>query len=354
MKKSIALLLALVLSDAALAAGKRPGKVQFSNDDVWEGKISLSPGDDFRLHVGGGTQIRALDFERIREIRLAPSGEKMVQKWRFLVAGQTKKQLWGQPYLIRDLEATVLLAGGEKMVGHLYSSVLYLEEGEKVRKVILPAKQRGKEGENAQALVYPAVITFTDQGVSTEETIRLRLSLRDTTDKTEVAALTWGALMTIEGSKTDQAGEYKMPSPLGRAMFLAAKTGSTIVAGWPQRSDPKFMEIVQTNLVNSEDFYDVRKLLGAYYDEPNLDIYSLLMLSRKGQTTMDGDKTQPWRLVVLRWKFDPETQRVLLAGRGYLFRGIQAKSEAPPLVTLSESLWQPRKQGEVWVAGERK
>jgi hypothetical protein len=347
---SIMVLLLIAMGTTALAAPRRPGKVQLSNGETMEGAISLSPGEDFRLHVDGN-QIRALDFERVREIRIAPAEEKMVQKWRFLEAGQVKKELSGKPYLIRSLAATVLLAGGEKVTGHLYTTVLYLESGEKARKVILPAKQRGKEGENADVLVYPALITFTDGATGTEETIRLRINLPELTDRTEVAALTWGALFTLEGSKTGPAGEYKMPSPLGREMFLAVKTGTKIVAGWPKSADPKFTQIVQTNLVFAEDFFDQRKLLGVLYDEPNLDIYSLLMLRRTGQTTMDGNKTQPWRLVILRWKYDPESQRVLLAGRGCLFRGILPKNEAPPEVTVSDQLWKPTQQGEVWVTG---
>jgi hypothetical protein len=344
------LLTALLLALSAPAASKRPGKIQLSNGEILEGVVSLTPGEDLRLHIGGN-QIRALDFERVREIRLAPSQEKMVQKWRFLEAGQARKEFSGQPYLTRDLQATVWLAGGEKLTGHLYTTVLYVEEGEKVRKIVLPAKQRGKEGENANALVFPALIAFTDAVAGTEETIRLHVNLPDVGDQSEVAALTWSALFSLEGRKAGPPGEFSMPSPLGRDMFLAVKTPNQIVAGWPTAADAKFREIIRTNLVNAEDFFDDRKLLGVLYDQPNLDIYSLLMLRRVGQTTMDGDKTQPWRLVILRWKYDPESERVLLAGRGCLFRGILPRGETPPPVLLSPQLWKPRKQGDLWVAG---
>ncbi len=343
-------MLVLALALPAFPATKRPGRVQLSDGATLEGLISLSPGEDLRLHIEGN-QIRALDFERVREIRLAPAQEKMVQKWRFVEAGQTRKEFSGQPYLTRDLQATVVLAGGEKLAGHLYTTVLYVEEGAKARKVILPAKQRGKEGENANALVFPALIMFTDVAAGAEETIRLRVSLPGLADPSEAAALTWGALYTLDGRKSETPGEFLMPSPLGRDMFLAAKTGNRILAGWPATSDPRFLDIVRTNLVNAEDFFDDRKLLGVCYDEPNRDIYSLLMLHRTGQTTMDGDKTQPWRLVILRWKYDPESQRVLLAGRGCLFRGILPKGEAPPAVSLSPPLWKPKQQGDLWVAG---
>jgi hypothetical protein len=324
--------------------------VQFSNGEVWSGNLSLTPGADFRLHIDGA-QIRALDFDRVREIRLAPAAEKMVQRWRFPEAGKTKKEAWGQPYLTRDLQATVFLGGAEKITGHVYTTVLYLEDGATTRKVVLPAKQRGQEGAGADKLVYPAVIRFTDEAAGTPESIRLRVVHPEVADKTELAGLTWGALFTLEGKRAGPPGQYALPSPLGRDLFLAVKTGQRIVAGWPVGEDPAWTPLVQTNLANAEDFFDERRLLGVYYDEPNLDLYSLLMLWRKGRTTMEGDKTQPWRLVVLRWKYDPETRRVLLAGRGYLFRGILGKDETPPEVQLSPDLWRPKEQGDHWQAG---
>lgn len=351
MKTFLSLSLVFALATSALAA-KRPGIVQFSSGDTVAGQLSLTPGEELRLHIDG-KQIRVLDFERVQSIRIAPSGEKMVQKWRFPEAGQARKQMWGQPYLIRDLLATAILADGEKITGHLYTTVLYVEPDEgKPRKVILLAKQRGKEGEAADALAFPAQITFTDRATATEETIRLRVTHPGLTDKTELAAVTWGALFTFEGRKTGQLGEFKLPSPLGRDLIIGLKTGDNILVGWPGDVDAKFRTIIETNIVNSEDFFDDRRLLGVYYDQPNEDIYSLFMLHRTGKTTMDGARTQPWRLVVQRWKYDPETTRVLLSGRGYLFRGILAKGEKPPPVTLTETLWKPRKSGEVWTAGK--
>ncbi len=337
---------------ASAGSQARPGAVQFSNGETITGQLSLPPGADLRLHVNGN-QIRVLDFDRVREIRLAPADEQMVRKWRFPDAGQTKKEFSGRPYLVRSLQATVFLASGESITGHLYTTVLYVEPAEgSARKVILPAKQRGQEGEGADALVFPARIRFSDGAGSAEETIRLQVRLPGLTDRSRVAALTWGALLTLEGRTGDATGEYRLPSPLGRDFILGVQTGNRIVVGWPERADASFTALVQTNLAGTEDFFDDRKLLGVFYDAPNQDIYSLLMLARRGQTTLDAAKSQPWRLVVLRWKYDPESGRVLLARRGYLFRGLEGKAETPPAVTLSDKLWRPKRQGEVWVAGE--
>ena len=351
--KNVRTVLAVALVHACVTieaqSAPRPGKVQFSNSEVVEGKISLSPGQQLRLHVEA--QIRTLTLDKVREIRMLPEGDEMVRNWRFKDAGQAVKEYSGKPYPLRSLKTTITLADGERITGHLYTTVLYVEGPDKARKVVLYAKQRGQEGETFDKVVYPAVISFSDGASGVEETIRVRIRHPSVGTTTELAALTHDALMTLEGHKTGQAGEYHMSSPLGEPVFLALKTGSKIVAGWPKEQDPKLMALVQTNLAIAEDFFDDRRLLGIWLDQKASDIYSLLMLTRKGQTTLDGEKTQPWRLVILRWKYDEDSQRVMLAGRGFFFRGILAKGETPPSVEITDALWGLKKDGEVWVPG---
>jgi hypothetical protein len=334
------------------ATVSRPGKIQFSNAEVLEGKISLTPGADLRLHIDG-QQIRTLTLDQVREIRFAPAEEKLERKWRFLEAGQARKEFTGEPYLTRTLKATVFLSAGEKMEGHLYTTVFYLENRDQAQKVVVPAKQRGKEGEGADALKYPARITFDDAPAETEETIRLLVDGGVGLEaKSELAALPWGSLMTFRARATGAPGEYTLASPLGSQVFLAAQTGGRIVVGWPAEKDERFSTMVRTNMANNEDFYDDRKILGVYFDQPNADVYSVTMMRRTGKTTLDGDLTQPWRLVVQRWKFDDEAGKLLLAGRGFFFRGILKRGEAPPPVELTTKLWKITKTGSGWKAGE--
>jgi len=342
----------------ALHAASRPGKIQFSNGEVTEGNISLTAGAELEIHLGG-TQIRTLALDKVREIRLAPEKEEMVQKWRFPDAGQNRKEKWGQPYPTRDLKAAITLASNEKITGHLYTTVLYVEGAEKTQKVILYAKQSGEPGQTLASLIYPTLIQFADAAAEARDTIRLRLPALGLAGKLELAALNHNALLTYTGSNTAQPNEFRLTSPLGQQLFLAAKAGDKIVAGWPkpreERGQPapvaKLFSLVQTNLAIAEDFFDDRNLLGVWLDQANSDLYSLVMLARQGKTTLDAAKSQPWRLVILRWKYDDETQRVMLAGRGYFFRGILEKGQAPPKVQLTEALWGIKKSGDVWVTG---
>ena len=339
--------LALLLAGLAAApAQERAGKIEFSDGNLLSGVISLTPGSELKLEAG--PKIRTLALDRVREIRFAPEKEAMERAWRFKEAGQTAKEFFGEPYPVRHLAATITLGNGEKITGHLYTTVLYVADGDNVQKVILLAKQRGKEGDTFQSLVYPKLISFGDSAAATA---MVKLKLSGLGAKPEVIAITRGALARLEAKPHGGGGEFEMPSPLGKEFFIAAKSGPTILVGWPKPDDEKITALVRGALTNSEDFFDDRRILGALEDKPNSEIYSLVLAVRKGKTTLDETRSQPWRLELYRWKLD-EDGRVMLAGQDYFFRGIGAKDEAPPAVELSAKLWHLHQDGGVWTTSD--
>jgi len=346
--KFISLSFTLLLGGvAAVSAQGRAGKIEFSDSNILSGVISLTPGSELKIEAG--PEIRVLALDRVREIRFAPEKEEMVRAWRFKEAGQTAKEFFGDPYPVRGLAATVTLGDGETITGHLYTTVLYVTDGDNAQKVILPAKQTGKEDETFQQLVYPKQITFDDSTAATTATVKLKLSGLGA--NSEVVAITRGALERLEAKSSGGSDEFEMPSPLGHEFFLAAKSGQTILAGWPKMTDEKITTLVRNALTNSEDFFDDRRILGAFEDTTNSEIYSLVLAVRKGKTTLDETRSQPWRLEIYRWKLGDDG-RVMLAGQNYFFRGIGAKDEAPPTVELSEKLWNIRNDGGIWKTGD--
>jgi hypothetical protein len=353
LSKSGVVAVVLLAVAALVMAGEeepREGRIEFSDGSPVDGKISLSPGGV--LKIQSGSQIRVLDLAHVREIRLSPEKEEMDRNWRFKEAGQTAKEFSGEPFPVRYLQTTVVLAGGESITGHLYSTVLYLESGETTQKVLLLAKQHGNEGQSLQSLVYPTRISFAGATVAETATATLRLKWPGLGPQTEVAVLTRGDLVRLAAAPAGQAGEFKMTSPSGREFFLAIKTGGKIVAGWPAEKDAKTLAQVQKALANSEDFFDERHVLGVVRDKSAEEIYSLLLAVRKGKTTLEETRSQPWRLEIYRWKTEEGSDRLMLAGQSYLFRGIDAKNEAVPAVELSDKLWHIRKDGETWTVGE--
>ena len=323
---------------ASTALAQRPGIVQFSNGDTVAGQISLTPGAE--LKVINGATLSSLTLDKVQEIRLAPEEETLEQKWRFPIAGQTRKEKWGLPYPVRHLRATVVLGDGQTLAGHLYTTVLYVEGPEKNQKVILEAKQRGKEGETFQALVYPASVKFTDVATATEPMIRLQTGLAG-----KLVALTRGALVRLEAT-----GD-RLPSPLGAELFVAVQNETGITVGWPLDQDAAITKTVREALSDVRDFFDVLGLHGVWRDPVTGDVYSLLLLERRGATTLNAERSQPWRCEVWRWKFEDEEKKLLVAGRNYFFRGIVARGAQAPVLTLSPRLWNLRKTGDVWKTG---
>ena len=347
---ALALLPLLAALPAAGAEEPREGRVEFSDGTLVDGKISLTPGGS--LKIENGPQIRVLDLDRVSEIRLSPENEEMDRNWRFKAAGQTAKEYFGDPYPVRFLQATVRLAGGESFTGHLYSTVLYVEGAENAQKVLLLSKQSGGEGQTFKDLVYPARISFAGATVADAASAALRFKGVEIAPNSQIAALTRGALVRLEAAPAGPPGEFKMPSPWGKEFFLAVKTGGKIVAAWPAQKDDKTLAQVQKALPNSEDFFDARRVLGVFRDPAAGEIYSLMLVTRKGGTTLEEKRSQPWRLEIYRWKTEEGSDRLMLAGQGWLFRGIDAKNEAAPAVELSAKLWHIEKNGDTWTAGE--
>ena len=341
----------LILGACALASAEgaaRPGKVEFSDGSALVGNISLTPNSELKLHIGD--QIRTLVFDRVRELRMEPEKESMEQAYRFPEAGKAFRVAEGKPYPVRALKTEIALAGGEILSGHLYTTVLYIETGENAKKVVLLAKQRGKEGTTLKDLVYPAKVSFNDPGAAPGQVARLILKLPEIKPSSQVAALAVGALDRIEAKPTGTAGEYTLASAPGSQLFVAVKNGGRILVGWPPGSDEKTRTLVKAAMPDSEDFFDERRILGVYRDEAKGFLYSVVLGSRKGKTTLAEARSQPWRLELYRWKLDDDGARVMLAGKGYFFRGIDARNETVPVVETSERLWQLKAQNGAWVA----
>ncbi len=338
---SLKIISAGLLVSVAASAQERPGKVEFSDSNILSGTISLTPGS--QLKIQAGPKVRVLALDRVAELRFAPERQEMERAWRFKEAGQTAKEFFGDPYPVLYLATTVTLGDGEKISGHLYTTVLYVAAGDDVRKVILLAKQRGQEDGKYESVVYPKIISFGDTAAKTEATMRLKLS--GLPAQSEVVGISRGALVRLTAEPRGANGEYEMPSPLGEKFFLAAKSGTNMTVGWPAAPDQKLVALIQSALTNSEDFFDDRRVLGAVADTANSEIYSLVFARRKGKTY--GTSNQTWRLELYRWKQDDDG-RVMLAGRNYFFRGTTAENQPPPPVELSEKLWNLHPADGVW------
>jgi len=335
--------LSLVMLCCGLAAVEpRPGSVQWSDGTEQVGTIVPATGAEFKFH--DGKTLHLLTFAQLRDLRLLPEKEEMLRHFRMPEPGKAFKEEFGEPYPLREFQAQVVLISGETMTGHLYATSLVIETkapsadptgdpGER-RKVFVPAKQQGKNGETLLGLRYPARIAFNDVGAADALT-RLTATLSNgPADELAVIARDSLAVLTVQ-AEAKTPGTFAIAAPLESRFFLAVRRGQVLIAGWPA-NDAALMARMTAALADTKDFFDDKRLLGAWRPEGSNSIYTLLLLYRQGVITNDDQK--PWHLEVLRWKTNDE-QRLMLAARGTLLRGIATNAAELPTVRLSAGLW---------------
>jgi hypothetical protein len=330
-----------LLSLAAIAGAVegRPGSVQLSDGTVLAGRISPANGAVFRFH--DGITLHTLAFAQLGELRLIPETEELRRHMRMPEPGRTVREEFGEPYPLRTFRAAVALGDGTTLTGRLYATSVVVETraadpdplgdpGER-RKLVIPAKQQGENGTTLAALVYPTCVRFSDQAAATTTAVTVHL-----TDgpADEFAAVAWDAL-TVLTVRARDPGRFAIATPLEPRMFLALRRGTTLVAGWPE-ADPALHARMAEALAETKDFFDDRRLLGVWREGASPRIDTLTLLYRQGGAT-NGDQ-KPWHLEILRWHCGSD-DRLMLAARATLLRGISPTAAGLPTVTTSARLW---------------
>jgi hypothetical protein len=329
-----ALLFLLLFPFSTHALESLSGRVAYSNGTEAEGTLSLSPGKTFRLQRERKA-LRSLTLSQVASLRFMPTREEMVQKWRFPEAGKTRKEKWGEPYPMRHLVCTLHLTSGEILKGHLYTTVLHLQRNDTVEKVILRAKQRGKPGETLAGLIYPLGIEFKQLKTSSAECLTFTPPLPKTTTCVILPHIDLMRSML----QSDQNGRLPLPSGLNSPLFLATREKEMLTVGWSNALNQDLVVRVKESLASQRDFFDEKKLLGLHFDRENDNLYSLMLLSRGRKTTLNREASLPWRLEVWRWKGARDSEsKLMLAGRGFFFRGIRNAAAPLPTVRLDPTL----------------
>ena len=377
---------------ATTKSAPRPAAVYLSNGDILTGDVLLTPGRTFKLNVPkAGTlkttdmvtgedvqygKVRTFTFDPVREIRFYPEREEMRQKWRFIEETKydektgkadytpAEKEFSGKPYPLRYLAATVVFGSDETLSGHLYTATVYLKTEAGTQRFVLRSKQRGKEGQMLDDLVYVRRIKLLDDGKDVAARIDVKLTDVELGPEDAVQAVTRQSLTPVP-TRTTGANTCVVESTFGEDVYLAMRRGKTYVVGWPAQRDPKLFALAKDHLDRTRDFYNERELLGVRLDEDGRELLTLVNLRRRVAPTNFGaiggewDKergtlVEPWRLSIWRWKVDRDNQELVLSARGTFFRVIFLPQDPTPKVTLSESLWHmQRLEGTVVVGAKR-
>jgi hypothetical protein len=379
----------------------RLAAVYFSDGKVLTGKISLTPGQSFKLNVPEGGKLKTTDmvtgedvqygkvrrfgFEPVREIRFYPEKEEMARKWKFIE--ETKydektakadyspaaKAYSGQPYPLRYLAATIIFNSGESLEGHLYTTTVYLETEEKMHRLILRSKQRGEQSSTLDDLVYVNRIKLLDEGMNVAPKVTVKFTDMFFGPKDAVQAVTKESLTPVPTIVTDSNDTCIVESAFGEEFYLAVRKDGQYIVGWPEDlpavrdsgqagQDKELFALAQDHLKRQKDFYNDKELLGVVKSKDGREVLTLVSLRRKVAPTHFGavggewDKklgtvVEPWRLSIWRWKYDEVNQELILSCRGTFFRVILLPTDPTPEVVISEKLWRLQQKNDTIIVG---
>ena len=364
--------------------------VYFSDGKVLTGKISLTPGQSFKLNVPkAGTlkttdmvtgedvqygKVRRFTFEPVREIRFYPEKEEMSRQWKFIEKTKydektakadyspAAKVAKGEPYPLRYLAATVIFNSGESMQGHLYTTTVYLQTEEKTHRLILRSKQRGSEGTTLDDLIYIQRIKLLDEGKHIAAKIEVKFTDMHFGPNDAVQAVTKESLTPIP-TKVTGSDTCVVESAFGEEFYLAAGKDGKYIVGWPKEQDRELFALAQDHLKRHRDFYNDKQLLAVLKSKNEGEVLTLVNLRRKVAPTHFGkiggewDKqlqtvVEPWRLSIWRWKYDKVNQELALSSRGTFFRRILLPEDPTPDVIISEKLWQFWQDNDTVIVGQ--
>jgi len=316
----------------AHSAGARPGTVTWSDGRTITGDLTLTPGKQLKLFTSGAPV--EFPLAEVKEIRFTPEKEQIAQGFYFPNAGQATQAKTDDIYPVRYLHAQFTMPDGRVLEGHLFTTVLYVQNDAGAQKVVLEAKQTGADGQKLADLPYPAHIQFTDTAASM---CRLDLS----------HAVFPGAKPAVVASRPDLAPVtlepggspliWTLPTPDPKKLVFSIEADDGIHVAWPAtEADPVVVTSVQNGLHTLQDFYDTRTLLGTFAE--GSDVYSLVMMYRKASSVGMAASVTPWSLVILRWNVDADTHKATLLNRASFAIGRANDGMAPPSVLKDPTL----------------
>ncbi|PAW76616.1 MAG: hypothetical protein B9S32_14655 [Verrucomicrobia bacterium Tous-C9LFEB] len=336
MKRRILFLIAW-LSGVGVACSAVPGVVEWSDGRKQEGALSLTPGKDIRLfEVKTQASIR---LEDVSEIVMTPEKEEMREGFTFAEPGQAKQEKNGEIYPVRYLKAKVTLRDGKVLEGHLYTTVLYIENAEKNEKVVLLAKLTGKVGQKIEDVAYPSRIQLHPSTTAATSSCRIDLGLPALQGIESIVVFSIPDLTLLDAASVN-GQVWTIPFGDPSRILYAIQIGSTVRVAWPENRHAESEIAVKASLASKEmeDFYDARELLACFYEPDEGNVYSLVLMRRTIQTHSFSKDKQPWTLAVLRWKYDTEEKKTTLLNRVQLVTGRKDATQAVPTIIPDAAL----------------
>jgi len=146
-------------TDAATRQG-REAEILLSDGTELTGEATLTRGKKLVIFDREAKKKRRIALEAVESIEVAIEEEGMHTPFRFTTHGDSSKVPLGQGYPWRKYVATVVLKDGKRIIGDTSALIRFRDEKGKKHKVILYKRQKGKEEETLEDVIYVKGIWF--------------------------------------------------------------------------------------------------------------------------------------------------------------------------------------------------
>lgn len=332
------LLIALGFPGSPIPTPAAPNAVvTFSDGRTIEGALVLPADYTFPLLTSAGP--RPLSADRLAELRFTPERESLERRWRFPDPGIPVKEYWGDPYPVRTLRAIAVLRDGTSVAGDMNATALRLRTTNGVERIVIRSKQRGTDNQSLDALVYVSQIALRHPGAAPSFSAPCVVALPASNACPRAAALALPGLLPRAAEVDCAGGILSIARERGDILVAALRYPDGIRVGWPGEFDADLDARLTNALADVRDFFDRRVLLGSWGEAASGNVFSLLLLTREGATTLGGPRNRPWCLAVWRWVPHPDDpDRFLLAARGILVREMAGPRDPLPAVRVDSGL----------------
>lgn len=282
----------------------RAGRIGLSDGSWMRGGISLTRGRRIRVFDQRSRRVHYLDLDRVAAIRTLVETEGMEEAWAFEEEGFRRKVKLGWKYPRRTYRQEVQLRTGQVIEGHCYAAVLWVDDGRRERKVILPRVQKGTEGKTLDDLVYPQAIDFDVDVRSSTTRVgpadRVPFaSLRGRVEgASAVAAIEERSLKGFRGGV--RRGSLEVAGLLPGRYSLFLRQGRSVRVGMPEESGlgERDRAAVRDRIAELAEFFEDRRIV-LTGGSPR-ELWLLLELRRRGTTTLPDGSGGSMRVV--RWE----------------------------------------------------
>lgn len=316
---------------------------------------------------------RKFSLDNVQSIRLEPRpdlvsrelpAERMEQRWDWKHPAKygdaredisSEKIYIGDPFPVRELQAVVTFNSGETLAGALTRVAVYIQPENEftAKRFILKSKETGEENQTLADLHHVESIVFHESGREFSGTQHVKLANHTPDNPESIWAVTQETLTPVTVTPVPGSNDiFELSGAFGEDVFVTVLKDGVYQVGWQDKADEQLYKQAQNHVEKLRDYYNEKKLLGVRRIEGTHDVLTLVSLRRKVPETsvreldpvrfgLASDSSMEFfRLAVWRWRYNPESERMILINRGSFFRKqLQTKETPTPPAKTNEKLW---------------